>query len=153
VSFSPAFKWFIALLLPLTLVWKLTLRAEDSSSLENAITGFLIHQDFAVSKLEQGFPVIRATRKTCRMFIMQASPDGWNQDIINNFATEADHIFIVFRGKIYNSKVGWKILSSYLISEVLYRLRLVGHQDTAIAVIAPSVCEADRLPWDNVRDY
>jgi hypothetical protein len=155
VSFSRALKWFIAVLLPLTLVWKLTLKTEDSVQLKDSITNFLVGHSFAVSEIKRelnGMPVIRATAKPCEMLILRASPDGWTRDLIRKFATATDHIFIVFRGEIYPDQTSWIIMADYLQSEILYRLGLVPHVSAVIAVVASENCDAERLPWDRLRD-
>jgi len=155
VSFSPALKWFIALLLPLTLVWKLALKTEDSVQLKDGITNFLVVHNFAVSEINRelnGMRIIRATAKPCELLILRASPDGWTRDLIRRFATATDHIFIVFRGKIYADQSSWTILAGYLQSKILYRLRLVPHERAVIAVVASKDCNAKRLPWDKLRD-
>jgi hypothetical protein len=156
VSFSPALKWFIALLLPLTLVWKLTLKTEDSVQLKDGITKFLAVHSFVVSETRQelnGMPVIHATAKPCEMLILRASPDGWTRDLIRKFATANEHIFIVFRGKIYTDQSSWKIMAGYLQSKILHRLGLAPHVSAVIAVVAPKNCNAKRLPWDKLRDF
>jgi hypothetical protein len=156
VSFSPALKWSIALLLPLTLVWKLTLKTEDSLQLKDGITKFLAVHSFVVSDTKQelnGMPVIRATAKNCEMLILRASPDGWTRDLIRKFATATEHIFIVFRGKIYPDHPSWTIMAGYLQSEVFHRLGLVPHVRAVIAVVASEGCYAERLPWDRLRDF
>ena len=156
MSFSPALKWFIALLLPLTLVWKLALKTEDSIQLKDGITNFLVVHNFAVSEIKRelnGMPVIRATAKPCEMRILKASPDGWTRDLIRKFATATDHIFIVFRGKIYADQSSWIILVGYLQSKILYRLGVVPHTRAVIAVVASKDCDAKRLPWDRLRDF
>lgn len=156
MSFSPALKWFIALLLPLTLVWKLTLKTEDSIQLKDGITKFLAVHSFVVSETKpelNGMPVIHATAKNCKMLILRASPDGWTRDLIRKFATATDRIFIVFRGKIYTDQSSWIIMAGYLQSEILHRLRLVPHVRAVIAVVASEDCDAKRLPWDRLRDF
>jgi len=143
------------LLLPLTFVWKLTVKTDDSTQLKDTVTRFLVLQKFEVSDNKpeiNGMPVIRAMTKTCRIFIMRASPDGWTRDLINEFGTATDHIFIVFRGKIYDEQVSWRIIVGYLQSRILHRLGLVPHTSAVIAVVAAPACDAERLPWDKLRD-
>jgi hypothetical protein len=156
VSFSPALKWFIALLLPLTLVWKLTLKTEDSIQLKDGITKFLVVHNFVVSDTKQqlnGMPVIHAAAKNCDMLVLRASPDGWTRDLIRKFASATGHIFIVFRGKIYTDQSSWTIMAGYLQSKILHRLGLVPRVRAVIAVVASEDCDAERLPWDRLRDF
>jgi hypothetical protein len=155
VTFSPALKWFVALLLPLTLAWKFSLKVDDSTQLKSRIVTFLADQKFAVDEAQElnGMPVIRGSSGSCRILVMRASPDGWNRDIIRDMAAGTDRVFIVFRGKIYDDTVRWATLVGYLQSEVLYRLGLAPHERAVIAVVAPAACNADRLPWDQFQDY
>ena len=158
MNFSRPLRWFIALLLPLTFVWKLVPQSDDSVQLKDIVTRFLIDQKFEVTYTSQDLnemPVIRATSasKACRMYVMRASPDGWNRDIIENYATVTDQIFVVFRGNIFHDQVSWKILVGYLRSEVLHRLGLASHENSVIAIVAHKDCDAERLPWDDLRDY
>jgi hypothetical protein len=155
VKFSRPLKWFVALLLPLTFFWKLTLQSDNSALLKDTLTNFLFSQKFTVTDTEQQLnemPVIVATKKECRMYIMRASPDGWNRDIVKNYASVADQIFVIFRGKIFNEQVSWRILIGYLQSEIFHRLGLVPHESSLIAVVANPACAAERLPWHALRD-
>jgi len=156
VNSSPALKWFIALLLPLTLVGKLTVKTEDSVQLKHSITKFLAVHSFVVSETKpelNGMPVIHATAKNCEMLILRASPDGWTRDLIRKFATATDRIFIIFRGKIYTDQSSWIIMAGYLQSEILHRLGLVPHVSATIALVESEGCNAERLPWDRFRDF
>ena len=70
VNYSPAFKWFIALLLPVTIVWKLTAIPHASSyELKDKLVEFLINHQFDVVVLEEWIdymPRCRSSRSCCR---------------------------------------------------------------------------------------
>jgi hypothetical protein len=157
VKLSPAFKWFLVFLLPLTIACKFTFRKDDiPARLKEGIINFLTDQRFAFADTKQefnGMAIIRASAEPCRLLIMRASPDGWTDDVIHNQAAPNDRVYIVFRGELYADKVTWGILISYLQSELLYRLGLVPHVRAVIAVVAAPACNADRLPWDELKDY
>ena len=110
VNYSPAFKWFIALLLPLTIVWKLTAAPDAVLELKDKLVEFLVNHQFDVvvlEKLMDTMPVIRATTGTCRMLVMKVSPDGWQRDLIRDRAQATDRVFFIFRGKVYTDQPIW----------------------------------------------
>jgi hypothetical protein len=155
VSYSPALKWFIALLLPLTLAWKSTVGLESSSDLKNEIVEFLIQHQFKVlvtEELVEDMPTVRATREACRMLILKTSPMGWRQDMIENQAAATERVFIVFRGRVYTEQPTWLTLVAHLWSRMLRELGLVRHTIPVIAVVATAHCDAERLPWNELHE-
>lgn len=155
VNYSPAFKWFIVLLLPLTLVWKLTAAPDASLELKDQLVDFLVNHRFDVAVLEESMdtmPVIRATTGTCRMLVMKISPDGWQRDLIRDHAQPTDRVFFVFRGKVYTDQPTWLTAAAGLWSRLLRELRLRRYITPVIAVIAPELCNAERLPWEELHE-
>ena len=153
MSFSPALKWSIALLLPLTLVWKLMVGPDDSAQLNRSIIEFLSHQKFDVVETGlNGIPAIRAAAGMCRILVLRASPDGWNRDLIRDLATATDRIFTIFRGRIYAEGPNWRIVLGHLKSRFLHRVGLVHQESSVIALIASASCHVEQLPWDELRD-
>src|SRR5947209_8347654 len=79
MSSSPVFKLSIALLLPLTLAWKLSVRPADPAELAQRdraaqlrIAEFLTRQHFSVTvadSMPEGQPSIRASAGACRLLI------------------------------------------------------------------------------------
>ena len=86
MSFSRGLKWFIILLLPLTLVWKIAARvsypnAPTQPGIDARVAEFLMRQHFSVAPLERGLdenPIIRATAGQCRMLVSVSSPVAWD---------------------------------------------------------------------------
>ena len=156
VNYSPAFKWFIALLLPLTIVWKLTATPYTSSlELKDKLVEFLVHHKFEVVVLEEwidSMPVISASTGRCRMFLMKVSADGWQRDLIRDRAQATDRVFFIFRGKVYPDQPIWLTAVAHLWSRGLRELGLRSHITPVIAVIAPELCSAERLPWDELHE-
>jgi hypothetical protein len=155
VNYSPAFKWLIALLLPLTLVWKVTAAPDASLELKDNLVEFLVHHQFEVVVLEESMdtmPVIRATTGTCGMLVMKISPDGWQRDLIRDRAQATDRVFFIFRGKVYADQPTWLTAAAGLWSRELRKLGLRSHITPVIAVIAPELCNAERLPWDELHE-
>ena len=156
VNYSPAFKWFIALLLPLTIVWKLTATPHASSyELKDKLVEFLINHQFDVVVLEEWIdymPIISASTETCRMLIMKVSPDGWQRDLVRARAQDTGRVFFVFRGKIYPDQPIWLTAATHLWSRELQKIGLRLNITPVIAVIAPELCGAERLPWDELHE-
>jgi hypothetical protein len=156
VNYSPAFKWFIALLLPITIVWKLTAAPYASSyELKDKLVEFLVHHQFDVVVLEEQYdymPVISASAGRCRMLIMKVSADGWQRDLVRARAQATGRAFFVFRGKVYPDQPIWLTAAAHLWSRGLQKLGLRSHIIPVIAVIAPELCGAERLPWDELHE-
>ena len=155
VSFSRGFKWFVILLLPLTLVWKIiasvrTADAPTQPSIQQRVAEFLVRQHFSVAPLEQGLegkPIIRATAGPCRILVTPSSPIAWERDATRRYATADDRLFVVFGGRIYAEQPTWLTLSDFLWVRLRRELGWNVQPTTILTVIANPTCEADRLPW------
>ena len=155
MTYSPALKWSIALLLPLTIAWKLTVRPDDSSDLTNKLVEFLNRLQFeavVADSMLDDMPVIRATRGDCSMLVIKSSPHGWDRDLIRQLAPEAAGVFVIFRGGIYAEQPTLLTLISYLWSNFLRELGLLRHATPVIAVAASSTCNAQSLPWNELHE-
>lgn len=156
VTYSPAFKWLIALLLPLTIVWKLTGVPHASSyEIKNKLVDLLIRYQFDVVELKEWsdhMPVISASTGRCRMLIMKVSPDGWQRDLVRARAQGTERVFFIFRGAIYPDQPVWLTAATHLWARELQKLGLRWHISPVIAVIAPELCGAERLPWTELHE-
>ena len=103
VNYSPAFKWFIGSLLPLTLLLKFPVGAEDPGEFTTRIANFLSERGFKAVTIEEtlGTQVVRANSGECRMFVVNMSGKGWTRELISKISGTDDRIFIVFRGAVY----------------------------------------------------
>ena len=152
-------KWFVLLLLPLTLGWKLAVRPSDSGELkekdaQGKIAEFLVRQHFTVAvsdKMEEGRPAIRATAGACRMLVAKSPAMGWDRDMIRRHATVADEVFVVFAGKIYAEQPTWLTVSDFLWTRLRRELGVNVQPTPVLVVIATTSCAAERLPWDELR--
>jgi hypothetical protein len=157
VKYSPAFRWSIFLLLPLTIGWKLIVTPEgaldlrDRGEIQEKLVEFLNRHQFDVDieKLLDA-PVIRASTETCQMLIMNVSLDGWQRDLIRGRARTTDRVLFIFRGKVYADQPAWLTAAVGFWSRQLQRLGLLRNVPPVIAVIAPRLCNAERLPWDEL---
>jgi hypothetical protein len=154
VKSSPALKWLLVLLLPLTLTWKLAvaLRPADPTDGKNAIVEFLAQYQFrAVIENGKGNElfVIAAQSGDCRLFVAEISPIGYSIDQVQLLVTKFDRTFIVFRGTIYSKQPVFLTVVNYLWFSSLRKLGLVSHIPLVLVVISP--CDVEQLPWDVLR--
>jgi hypothetical protein len=155
VSSFSAFKWLIVFIILLSVAWKIAIPPDNPGDLSDDLVEFFEHNDFKVVVTEQMVnyvPIIQANTALCHLQIAKLTPDGSNRDLIRYLATGADRLFIVFRGRVYTRQpILWTVLT-YLWSRFLRELGLVRHITPVIAVAANSSCDAERLPWDELRD-
>jgi hypothetical protein len=154
MSCSLAVKCFVALLLPMTLAWKLTIGLEESTELKERIVEFLAQQQFKVAVTEdivEDMPAIQASRGACRMVILKTPPNGWRRHM-NGLTAPTDQVFIIFRGIVYTEQPTWLTLVAHLWSRFVRKVGLQRHTTPVIAVIAPASCDVERLPWYELRE-
>lgn len=148
---SPALKWFVLLLLPLTLAWKLTSDPRDGTEAKDRAAEFLIRHRFYVAERDTvGMPLAVATTPDCRMLVGVPTAYGSHRDTINNLAAATDDVFIVFRGRIYPEQPIWTTAFYRLWSKFLRALGSGGEITPVFAVIAAPGCNARRLPWSEL---
>ena len=151
MSCSPAFKWLVALVLPLSLAWKLTVGHDDPSELASEIVKFLSHQAFDDVVLTEmtvdSMPIVRATSGSCRVLVAKVNPNGSNQNLVRDLATATDHVFIVFRGSVYTQQPILLTVANYLWSRSLRELGVARRITPVIAAVASASCNIERLPW------
>jgi hypothetical protein len=159
VRFSPALKWFIVLLLPITLAWKLAVRpGADLGELNDRqvqlrVAEFLFRQHFNVAsaeKIEEGRPMIQATAGACRMLVAKSTAIGSDRDVIRRLAAPTDHVFIIYRGRVYVDQPTWLTVSDFLWARLRREMGLNARATSVLAVIAAANCGAERLPWDEL---
>jgi hypothetical protein len=151
VTFSPAFKWSVIVLIPLTIGWKLVSEEQASDQSKIDISEFLSHHKFDITRRTvAGVPVIDATAGMCRMTVVEAAPDGWMRDFIRDILGATEHRFTVFRGNIYREHPALLTLTDYWWSKSLRKLGLARRDAPVISVSATESCDAERLPWNEL---
>ena len=155
---SSVLKWFLVLGLPLTLALKLMvrpdLRAQNETDVQQKVSEFLIRQHFTVAlsgSPTEGKPMIRANAGPCRILVANPNPIAWDSDVIRGMATAADRVFVVFRGRTYKEQPTWLTVPYFLWSRLQRELGLRAQAAPLLAVIATTNCDAERLPWSELR--
>jgi hypothetical protein len=152
VSCSPAFKWFVGLLLPLTLVWKLAAGPDDPREVPKTIAQLLRQREFENVKTEEvmgGMWVVRAYRGECRLFVVELSSKGWTRELIRTFAESSDRLFIVLQGSVYEYDSTWRTAANDVYFRVLRKLGLA-RPTPILGVAASPICAVERLPWNEL---
>jgi hypothetical protein len=145
----------VALLLPMTLAWKLTVGLEDPTALKEGILDFLVQHQFDVAITEdvvEDMPAIRASREACRMLILKTAPNGWRRHMISELAAATDQVFIVFRGMVYTEQPTWQTLVARFWSSFMRKFGLQRYTTPVIAVIATASCNVEGLPWYELHE-
>jgi hypothetical protein len=155
VSSSAAFKWSFVVVTLLSLVWKTVIPTDTPKDLRNELVEFFQRNHFDVAVTESvlnDMPIMTANTAACHLQIARVPPDGSYRDLIRSLGTgTTDRIFIVFRGRVYTQQpISWTVLA-YLWSRFLRELGFIRHITPVIAVVANSSCEAERLPWSELR--
>ena len=158
MSFSPALKLFLAVFLPLTLVWKLTVKADNSDHREDDVIAFLARQGFHAAATDditfRGIWVvrgIRAVNSTCSMRIMMPSYYGADRDIMRDLVSAGDDLIYVHHGKVYQEQPILLTVSAELWARALRKMGLTDGHMPVLAVVAQRQCDAGRLPWDELQ--
>jgi hypothetical protein len=152
------FKWFVLLLLPLTIGWKLAVRPGGSGEVaekevQRKVAEFLVRQHFNVVASEQateGKPTISATTGACRMLVAKSPALGWDRDMIRGHATSTDNVFVVFRGGVYAEQPTWLTVPDFLWARLRREIGLNAQAAPVLAIIATTSCDAERLPWSEL---
>jgi hypothetical protein len=162
VSFSPALRWSVAILLVLTLGWKWVtdsyIRADqgepEEKVAERVAGAFLIRNHFNLVGSREvvfGMQLLEASAGPCRIRLALASSRGWHRDLIQGMVTPGDSTFVVFGGNVYSEQPMWRTVPDFLWFKFLSALGLRVHSTPVITVIATPNCEAERLPWKELR--
>ena len=134
--------------------WKVAIPSDSQSDLQDNLVRFLERNHFDVSvtnEIVNYTPIILATTASCQLHLARLTPDGSNRNLIRHFAAGADRSFIVFRGAVYaRQPIFWTVMD-YLWSRFLRELGLIRHISPVISVAENLSCNAERLPWGELR--
>ena len=141
-------------MLLVAVAWKIAIPPDDENNLRDHLVEFFErhHFDVVVSdKIVNYMPIIEANTASCQLRIARLTPDGSNRVLIQSLAAGTDRLFVVFRGRVYTQQpILWTVVN-YFWSRFLRELGWIRHITPVIAVAANSSCNAERLPWDELR--
>ena len=151
MNFSRALRWSVAILIPLTLAWKIAIPkiaippASLPEDLKGKLVEFFERNGFNVIVIDK--VILHATTDSCRLLVATLAPDGSNRDLIRSLTGNPERQFVVFRGDVYTHQPIFWTVTYYLYSRFFRELGLIRDIAPAIAVGANSSCNTDRLPW------
>jgi hypothetical protein len=145
VNFSRALRWSVAILIPLTLAWKIAVPPYHPNDLKGELAKFFERNGFNVVVIDK--VGLRATTASCRILVAALEPDGSNRDLIRSLTGNPARQFVVFRGDVYTQQPVFWTTMYYLSSRFLRELGLIRDIAPVIAVGANLSCNTDRLPW------
>ncbi len=148
MTYSPALKWSVIILLPLTIGWKVAGKPENPIEIQNSIVEFLTKQQFDVNVTEENMEymaVIKARLGSCQLRVARVSPVGHEAALIRQASATSDRTFYVFRGTVYREQPVRLTVASYLWFRFLRELGLVSRVPPVLAVVTS--CDAEQLPW------
>lgn len=153
MSCSSAFKSLLSVVVLLSIAWKIAITSDRQRDLNDGLVEFLTRNHFDVSVTEQSsVPIIQAKAASCSLQIARLAPDGSDRDLVRDLAGSIDRLFIVFRGQTYAQQpILWTVLSD-IWSRHLRELGIIRHITPVFAVAANSSCDAERLPWNELRE-
>ena len=145
---STAFKCILAVALLLSIAWKVTILTNYQNDVDDNVLEFLKRNHFSVLITEpNGVPIIEAKSGSCTLQVVRLEPDGSNGNLIRHLLTDADQLFVVFRGRVYAQQPIFLTVIGSFWSKVLRGAGLIRHIPPVIAVGANSSCDTERLPW------
>lgn len=159
VSFFTTRNIFFCLLLLASLGWKALVQVREKQDVAPTTTNenigaFLARQHFKVfvsDKAEDGDVAVRAVAGTCRILVVPAVAEGFHSNLIQKQAASDEVVFVVFGGKIYKDQPTWLTVGRSILGKVVGQLGFRTDASRALFVIASRGCEADRLPWAELK--
>ena len=122
------FRLVVALLLALTVGWKIALSLTNNpverDDFKPVLVEFLVRQHFAVSEANDidGMSTLKAIAGDCRLLIAEMDAKAGTTNMIQDFASADDRIFFVYRRAIYTSLPTWSIVANQYWSRFLRKI-------------------------------
>jgi hypothetical protein len=149
VKTTPAFKWSLILLIPLTFTWKLLPESPATYEMQGHIVRFLTAHGFNI--VEHTFvgtvQIVHAIKGDCSAILAEASLDGSTRDVMQHVDPMMDQHFVVFRGKVYDGQPVWLTATEDSWTRYLRRLRISQPVMPPVMVAESRSCAAEQLPW------
>lgn len=152
---SAKFKWLLPIvcLLLLSVAWKIWIAVPINQQAANsALVDFFKSKDFAVSEqMVDGISIIKAKAKSCHVEAARLAFEASNRDEVRYLFKAMDRFFVVVDGRVYMQQPVLSTTIDEIWSVSLRKLGLLGHVPSVIAVGASETCQAEHLPWHELR--
>jgi hypothetical protein len=155
VSSFNIFKVLLTVALVASIAWKIAVAAEHKTDWRNGLVVFFERNRFNVVVTEQqatNVSIIQANKASCRLQIAKLAPDGSDQGVVRDLFAGTDRFFFVFRGRVYTQQPIFWTQVDYLWSERLRELGLIERIAPVLAIATNASCDAERLPWGELRE-
>lgn len=140
-------------LLLLSVAWKIAIAIPiNKYEPKNVLIDFFKRKDFVVKEqIVAGFSVIKAKAKSCQLQATSLASEASARDEVRHLFEGMDRYFVVLHGRVYMQQpVLWTVITE-IWSVCLRNLGLISHVPPVIAVAASESCNAEQLPWDELR--
>ena len=163
MSYSNATKWsIIVLLIALFLGWKWVLASYSASNSDAAqqdravrnVTEFLTRNHLRV--VQSGvytwqMQLLVAENDFCQIRLAITAARGWHRDIVEKLKRPTSRTFVVFGGHVYPEQPMIRTIADFVRFRLLQDLGFRADGTPVITVIAEPTCQAEQLPWHELR--
>ena len=150
--------WAAALMFAVILVLSLSLKSTegiravpDLERRENPkVTRFLEQNGFRVTSEPDspyGWRVIGSGRLGCRVMVIQAKSQGWDQFSLRQLAQPGDDFFVVYQDALYDAHPTWRVKFDGYLDRVLRHVGTARPERPVFAVMASPTCTVRSLAW------
>lgn len=93
------------------------------------------------------FAVLDFQKFDCRIKVVEASPSGWHEDLIQRLSSAGDRVAFFFDGKVWDRQPRWR---SWSYKHWRNANRLIGRSmpyRPTFGVVTPASCPLDDAGW------
>jgi hypothetical protein len=150
MNYSPGFKWLLALLVPITLGFKLVTTHDEPRPFVDRLTTFLEMEGFSIVSNETIAlnNALVAARNECRILFAPVS-DTLSDELIKKMVNQTDRIVFIFHGEAYDKIPNWTTAADRIFSRIITRLGFHSPSPT-LRVAASPQCEIGKIPWEKL---
>ena len=160
MNYSFGFRLVVGILIPLTIGWKIVVPSHVESEMNGTLISFLTRNKFEIIAhddlvdndiLTTEVPLIQARRGQCDIWIARLNSDGTNRQLIASHFSNIPLQFVVYQGAIYKEQPVYRTSIAFVLSRVLGQVGLIMEAAPSIVVYSNAYCDAENLPWTELR--
>jgi hypothetical protein len=160
VNYSFGFRLVVGILIPLTIGWKILVPSHVEREMNGTLISFLTRNNFEIIAHDDlvdddswatEVPLIQARRRQCDIWIARLNSDGTNRQLIASHFSNVPLQFVVYQGEIYKEQPVYRTSTAFVLSRVLGQIGLIMKAAPSIVVYSSAYCDAENLPWTELR--